>query len=181
MKKAFWKFLFKIAGWKIEGQNPDLKKYVIIIAPHTSYWDFFIGYITRNILGFSADFLVKDQMFKYPIISTFLHSRGAHPVDRTKNNSVVDRVVELFNEKEAFIFTVTPEGTRSYVDRWKSGFYRIAVKAKVPIVTVGFDFENKTVIFKEPYWPKDDWESDSEVFLSFYRKIKGKHPEKGIK
>jgi len=181
MKRAFWKFLFKISGWRIEGRNPELKKYVIIVAPHTSYWDFFVGYITRNALGFRTDFLVKDEMFKYPLISSFLRSRGAHPVDRNKNTSIVERVVSLFHENEAFIFTVTPEGTRSYVEKWRSGFYRIAVLANVPIVLVGFDFEKKTVYFQQPYWPKNDWEADLELFLAFYRTLKGRHPEKGPK
>ena len=94
---------------------------------------------------------------------------------------MVDQVVELFQQHEEFIITITPEGTRSYVPEWKTGFYRIAHKAGVPIVMVGFDFEHKVVEYREPFYPTGDMEADMEFIKSYYRSIKGKHPEKGVR
>ena len=92
-----------------------------------------------------------------------------------------DQVVELYDKHEEFVITITPEGTRSYREEWKTGFYRIAEKAKVPILIVGFDYGNKVVELKELFYPTGDMEKDIEYIKDYYRSIKGKHPELGVK
>ncbi|MEQ8471863.1 MAG: lysophospholipid acyltransferase family protein [Marinoscillum sp.] len=180
MIKAFFKLCFKLTGWKMKGHRPNLKKYVVIVAPHTSNWDFFVGVAARSISGLRSDFLAKNSLFKIPLVGWFLRKIGGHPVDRTKKLKMVDQVVELFNQHEEFVITITPEGTRSYNPDWKTGFYRIAHRAGVPIVMVGFDFEHKTVEYKEPFYPTGDIDKEVEEIKDYYRSIKGKYPEKGV-
>ncbi|WP_425391374.1 1-acyl-sn-glycerol-3-phosphate acyltransferase [Ekhidna sp.] len=178
--------LYKFFGWKVDGKKPDLKKYVIIVAPHTSNWDFFVGWGARNVIGFHPNFLAKKELFKIPLVGLFLKSIGGVPVDRKnkrKSTQLVDQVVDLFKTREEFVMTITPEGTRSYSPRWKTGFYRIAVKAEVPIVKIGFDYATKTVFIDEPYNPPAGADMDTEIekIKDYFRKFTGKNPEDGVK
>jgi 1-acyl-sn-glycerol-3-phosphate acyltransferase len=180
VKKYFFLFWFNLFGWKIEGEIPKEKKFVIAVAPHTSNVDFFVGLAAKHIVFLKSDFLAKDSLFKIPGLGWFLKSIGGHAVDRSKNNSLVDQVVDLFNQKEEFVMTVAPEGTRSYNPNWKTGFYHIADKAKVPIQMVGFDYKNKKVTFPEVFYTSGDKDSDIEMMKTYFRGIKGRHPEKGV-
>ena len=172
------KFIFKtILGWKLVGVFPkDLKKYVIIAAPHTSWQDFPIGILARNSSGIKINFIGKDSLFKGPFGFVF-RSLGGTPVDRSQNNNLVDAIVDVFNSKEEFRLALSPEGTRKKVERWKTGFYYIAKGAKVPIVMATLDFGKKQVKISEPYHPTDDIEKDFEYFKSFYKGVLGKKPE----
>lgn len=172
---------FRLAGWKVSGKKPDLKKYVVIVAPHTSNWDFFVGWSARNIIGFRPNFLAKNSLFKIPFVGWFLKFIGGVPVDRSKNTNMVDQVVKLYKEKEEFIMTITPEGTRSYSPKWKTGFYRIANLAGVPILKIGFDYATKTVFLDELFYPTGDMEKDIETLKDYFRQFKGKNPEDGVR
>jgi 1-acyl-sn-glycerol-3-phosphate acyltransferase len=180
-KKVFFQFWFWLFGWKVVGKAPSLKKYVIVVAPHTSNVDFFVGLAAKHIIDLRSHFLAKHSLFKIPLVGPFLKSIGGHEVDRSKHNSLVDAVVDLFNTNERFAMTVTPEGTRSYVKRWRTGFYHIAEKAGVPIVMIGFDYGTKTVEVKEPFLPSGDRDKDFEKMKEYFRSIKGRHPEKGVR
>lgn len=180
MRRIFYEFWFDLFGWKVQGKKPELKKYVIVVAPHTSNWDFFVGLAARNIVGLKSNFLAKKSLFDTPIVGWVLRQLGGHPVDRSRNTNMVDQVVALFDAHEEFVMTLTPEGTRSYNPNWKTGFYRIAHQAGVPIVLVGFDYEHKVVEFKEPFYPSGDIEPEIEQIKAYYRTIKGRHPEKGV-
>ena len=182
MRRAFFTFIFNIWGWKVKGQQPSEKKYVIVVAPHTSNMDFFVGVCVKYMLpNFKPNFLAKNSLFKIPLIGWFLSSIGGHAVDRSKKLNMVDQIVEIFEKNERFIMTITPEGTRSYVENWKTGFYFVAVKAKVPIVMAGFDYEHKIVELKEPFYPSGNVEEDMEKMKSYFRSIKGKYPHLGVK
>ncbi len=176
--------LYKLFGWKVQGKKPDEKKYVIIVAPHTSNWDFFVGWGARNVIGFRPNFLAKRELFKIPLVGWFLKFIGGVPVDRKskkKSTQLVDQVVTLFNERDEFVMTITPEGTRSYAPKWKTGFYRIAHQAGVPIVKIGFDYGTKTVFLDEPYYTKGNMEEEIEEIKDYFRQFKGKNPENGVK
>lgn len=173
--------LYKLFGWKVDGKKPDLKKYVIIVAPHTSNWDFFVGWGARNVIGFRPNFLAKNSLFKIPFVGWFLQFIGGVPVDRSKNTNMVDEVVKLYSEREEFIMTITPEGTRSYSPKWKTGFYRIAHQAKVPIVKIGFDYATKTVFIDKPFTPSGDLESEIEKIKDYFKQFTGKNPEDGVR
>ncbi len=176
--QGFSKFIFiNILGWKLTGNFPsDLKKYIVIAAPHTSWHDFYIAILARNVSGEKINFIGKNSLFKGPF-GFFFRWLGGTPVDRTQSNNLVDAIVQIFDSKEKFRLGLSPEGTRKKVEKWKTGFYYIAKGAKVPIVMATLDFENKQVKVSEPYYTTDDKEKDFAHFHSYYKSVKGKHPE----
>ena len=156
------------------------KKYVIAVAPHTSWWDFVIGVLARSALHLeNTRYLGKSQLFRPPFGWIF-RMLGGTPVDRSSSHDVVEQVVKIFNAHEEFILALAPEGTRKKVEKLRTGFYYIAKRAGVPIVPVGFDFEKKMIIIGEPRLTTDDFDGDMESLLSFYKVIKGKIPELGL-
>lgn len=172
------KFIFStILGWKVVGDFPrDIKKYIIIGVPHTSWKDFPIAILTRSVVRLPIDFLAKASLFKPPF--GFIYKwLGGTPVDRSKSNNFVDAVVKIYNEKEEFRLALSPEGTRKYTKKWKTGFYYIAKGANVPIVMFAFDFENKQIVVAEPYYVTDDMKKDFDHFLNFYKDIVPAKPE----
>ncbi|MGJ8743220.1 1-acyl-sn-glycerol-3-phosphate acyltransferase [Polaribacter sp.] len=176
--KTIARFIFfTLLGWKIENIFPSTpKKYVVIAAPHTSWVDFPVAILTRMSLGTMIHFIGKNSLFKSPFGFMF-RALGGTPVDRTKSNNLVDAVIDVFNAKEEFRLALSPEGTRKKVEKWKTGFYYIAKGANVPIVMATLDFENKKVKISEPYYTTDNKEKDFEFFRSFFKDVKGKHPE----
>lgn len=176
MLQTFCKTILKFAGWKIDGALPTEPQYIAIVGPHTSNWDFILGVLARGALGHEIHFLGKHQLF-IPPWGWFFKAIGGTPVDRRKSNNLVDAVAQLFKHDPNFKLALAPEGTRSAVKRWKTGFYHIAVAAKVPIVTVGLDFDNSRVVIPPTIAPTGDIEQDMNTILSFYRTIKGRHPK----
>ena len=180
MIRWFLKWAFETAGWKIEGGLPaDEKKFIIIIAPHTSLWDFPVGICVRAIVRAKVSYLAKKELFKFPL-SVFLRWLGGHPVDRGKSGKLVDAVVDIYNSRESFAIALTPEGTRKQVSKFKTGFYYIARKAKIPIVMIGFDYSKKVVKFHEPVFVSDNQQQDMEMIMGFFKDFQGRHPELGI-
>ena len=164
-------------GWKLVGNFPShLKKYVVIAAPHTSWQDFPVAILARNVSGERINFIGKDSLFKGPFGWLFKALGGA-PVDRSKSNNLVDAIIDIFNSREQFRLGLSPEGTRKKVDKWKTGFYYIAKGADVPIVMATLDFGKKQVKVSEPYNPTDDKEKDFAYFHSFFEGVQGKKPE----
>ena len=178
MFRALSKLIFRIVGWKITGVLPggEVKKSVLIEIPHTSSWDFFIGILTRSILNVRIKYVMKSSMFKPPFGWFFRWTDGI-PVDRSKSTNFVDGVIDLYNQQESLHIILSPEGTRKYVDKLKTGFYYIALGAKIPIVMVAFDYEKKEVRFREPFYPSGDKEKDFVVIRDYYKHVKGKIPE----
>ena len=128
-------FLLRILGWRLEGEIPkDVHKCVIVMGPHTSNWDFFIGRLGFFALGVKAYFLMKKELFFFPL-GFFLKYLGGIPVDRKGNTTqnITDLAVSYFNKNEKMFLVFTPEGTRSYNSKWKTGFYYVSLKANVPI------------------------------------------------
>jgi len=174
-----WLF-FKLAGWTIVGDFPkDVKKYIIVVAPHTSGWDFLIGLLVRSIKQVEAYFIGKDSLFKPPLGWLF-RALGGYPVDRSKRTNFVDSVVDLFNSKESFAIAIAPEGTRKRVEKLKTGFYYIALGAKIPIVLGKLDYEHKIVEIAEPMYLSGNIDHDFEKIVSFFRGVKGKYPENSV-
>lgn len=181
MLRIIYSFLLKRMGWTFEGDfEPRPSKFIVIVAPHTSNLDFVIGVMARSKLRLtSTKYLGKSQLFRFPYGFIF-RALGGYPVDRTKHNNLVDAVVELFNSKEKFSIALAPEGTRSKVDRIKTGFYHIAKKVNIPIFLVGFDYGRKTIVIKEPMWPGGSALDDFRTIIQFYSTIQGKQPELGV-
>jgi 1-acyl-sn-glycerol-3-phosphate acyltransferase len=181
MLRPVYLLVFKLLGWKVEGDFPHhIKKYIVAVAPHTSNWDFPLGVMARSILRIQkARFLGKHSLFKPPF-GWFFRSLGGYPVNRSGSHDVVQQVVDIFNAHEDFILALAPEGTRKKVDKLRTGFYYIAKGAGVPIVPVGFDFSAKRVVIGSPMLPSDDFNGDMNLLLAFYRKMKGRNPELGL-
>lgn len=177
MQKLAAFIYFKIMGWRLVGDFPSyLKKCVIIVVPHTSNMDFFLGLIVRKVWNEEINWIGKKSLFKAPY-GWFFRWVGGAPIDRTKNSDTVGATVALFQERKKFRLTIAPEGTRKKVDQWKTGFYYIAKAAQVPVVLVAFDFGNKQVKVSEPRLTSDDKEADFKAYEDFFKGIKGKVPE----
>ena len=170
-----------IWGWKVTGYNPvELPKFLFVVVPHTSNWDFLVGYFASRMLGLESRFFAKKSLFKFPY-GWFFRYLGGYPVERKKNINQVDAIANIFNSHENFSAVITPEGTRSYNPNWRTGFYYIAEKASLPIVLAGFDYPTKTVIINPPFQTTGNLEADIEKMKAFGRTIRAKFPENGIK
>jgi len=173
------KLIFGLTGWKAVGAPPpDTPRYVMICAPHTSYWDGFWMLGCASILGLDLRFLGKHTMFKGPL-GWLLKGLGAVPVIRSQRQNTVQQVAEWFRSSDAFLLGVAPEGTRKLTAGWKTGFYWIAMEAKVPIVCAFIDYGTRTGGFTgDLIRPTGNMEADFELFRKAYAKIKPKFPEK---
>ena len=177
-----WNLFLQMQGWKIHGEFPyHLKKCVIAVGPHTSAWDFVVGLAVRSKLKlYHLNFLGKAELFKGRF-GFFFRKLGGFPVDRFSNNNVVDQVAEQFRIRDQFVLALSPEGTRKKVDKLRTGFYHIALKAGVPIVLAGFDFGRKEISFSEPFLPTGNMEEDFKKIIHFFADKEGKIPEYGLK
>jgi 1-acyl-sn-glycerol-3-phosphate acyltransferase len=178
MVKLIAKFIFQtLWGWRFSEVYPrEIKKSVIVVMPHTSNWDFPIGILTRPIIDLDSRFVAKSSLFWFPL-GAILRAMGGVAVDRSKKTNFVDAVAALFEGKESFKITLTPEGTRSKVTQLKSGFYYLAIKAQVPIVMCKFDWGKKEVGFSQPFYPTGDYDADLPKILAYFKGVKGKNPE----
>ena len=169
--------MFRLAGWRVEGTLPDLPKYVIIGAPHTSNWDFilFLGVIFR--LRANVRFMGKAELFKKPI-GWFFRWSGGIPVDRSKSSGLVEQMVDACNQSEKFILTIAPEGTRHGVKEWKRGFYHIAKSTGIPIVMAKVDGRHKTMRVGEIFYPTGDMEADMKAIKDAFKGLAGINPPK---
>ncbi len=179
MFNAISKWLLKLWGWKIEGEYPHhLPKFVLIVMPHTSNWDFPVGLLVRGALKADIKYVGKASLFRPPLGWLF-RKLGGYPVDRSKSNNYVDAVVDIYNREERFVVTITPEGKRRRTDRLRSGFYYIALGANVPIVPVKFDWGEMVVGIGAPFYPTGDYDKEIEDILAFFKGAKGYNPEWG--
>lgn len=149
MTAAVARAMMLLTGWRFEGELPNLRKFVLIVAPHTSNWDFPVGVMAMFALGLRGTFLGKDTLFKPPFGFIF-RWLGGIPVDRKSSNNVVDQTIEYFRTRDKIILALSPEGTRKKTERWRTGFYWVAVGAGVPIVPVAFDFPRKRYVLHPP-------------------------------
>lgn len=181
MKKQFYKFIFlKLMGWKIVGiENAEVKKCILMVMPHTSNHDFYLGIFTRGISGLEMNWVGKKELFRFPF-GYYFRSAGGEPLDRTGGLNKVDSIASIFARKEVFRLAVAPEGTRKGVKEIKTGFYYIALKANVPIVPVTFDWGKKEVNLGKPFFPTGDYESDMQILKKHYEGVIGKIPENMI-
>jgi 1-acyl-sn-glycerol-3-phosphate acyltransferase len=167
---------FKILKWQLVGTFPDLDKCVVIVAPHTSWVDFFLGLLVRSMFNEEINYIGKDSLFRPPF-GWYFRWMGGTPIDRSKSQNKVAAIVKIFNERKRFRLALAPEGTRKKVSDWKTGFYYIAKTAKVPIVMVAFDFGKKQVKVSEPQTTTENMESDLKKYREFYKGVVGKIPE----
>lgn len=171
------RFFMRLFGWRIDGRLPDIPKFVLIGAPHTSNWDFvlFLGVVFS--LRVNVHFMGKVELFRSPI-GWFFRYCGGIPVDRKKSTGLVEQTVKAIQESKEFILVITPEGTRHQVVEWKRGFYHIAKEAGIPIVIGIVDGRHKTVQLGQVFHPTGDIEADMKAIQSYFTGAVGIHPRK---
>jgi 1-acyl-sn-glycerol-3-phosphate acyltransferase len=179
MKQKLSLFILRLFGWRIKGRYPkELPKGVLIVIPHTSNWDFPLGILVRTAIAADIKFVAKSSLF-HPAFGWFFRWLGGYPVERKKSTNYVQSMVNIFNKEPRFHIVIAPEGTRSRVERLKTGFYYIAKGAAAPLILCRFDWGRKEVFFGEPFFPTDDVEADFQKIDSFFRGVRGKRPELG--
>lgn len=159
--------------------KPWPEKYVIIVIPHTSNWDFPLGLLVRSAIGEDVRYVGKDSLFKPPFGFLF-RWLGGIPVDRSQRTQFVDAVIDKFEEPGSMKICIAPEGTRKRVDKLKTGFYYIAKGAGVPILFCKFDYGQHVVGISEPYYTTDDQEADFAALYAYFQGVRGKNPEYGF-
>lgn len=178
--KFLSRLLLKLLGWRlIVDIPPELKKYIVAVAPHTSWKDFPLGLLVRSAMDRRIYYLGKKELFDSPIGFLFRWT-GGKPVDRKQSSGLVQQVAQHFAENETFAIALAPEGTRKKVSNLKSGFYFMAREARVPVIPCLFDYGNKTVHFIEPFMPTDDVEKDLDTLWEIFRDVKGAVPQYAI-
>jgi 1-acyl-sn-glycerol-3-phosphate acyltransferase len=176
----FGRQVLRLLRWSFEGGIPNVSKAVVIVAPHTSNCDFIVGAAAMFALDLEASFLGKHTLFK-GLLGAFMRWLGGIPVDRTGGGTgVVDDMVQRFDRADALILALAPEGTRSAVDRWKTGFHAIALRAAVPVVPVTLDYGRRQIRIAEPFKVTEDIAADTEKLQRFFSDSSGRRSDKGI-
>ena len=178
MKKLLSKLFLKIMGWNLVGEVPkEIKKAVMVCAPHTSNWDFPLALASFFIADIKVNYFIKKSWFFFPM-NLFFKVTGGVPVDRTKNHGLVNSMTLLLEKSDEMIIVVPAEGTRSWVSKWKTGFYHIAKSANVPIIMGFVDFKMKEVGFGPMFNVSGDFDKDMSKIQAFFANKSGRFPEK---
>ncbi|WP_448568732.1 1-acyl-sn-glycerol-3-phosphate acyltransferase [Thalassotalea ganghwensis] len=167
--------LLKWFGWQVIGALPNRQQFIIAVAPHTSNWDFFLGLAVMFRLQLNVKFLGKHSIFIWPIKSLLVRFGGI-PVERSHHHGVVGQMVDLFNQKIPLVLALAPEGTRSKVYKWKTGFLHIAHQANIPVVPIAFDFAKKTVEIMPARSISNNIEQERVAFQQLFTQVCAKNP-----
>ncbi len=169
--------LYKRLGWTKDVTVSLPKKYIICLAPHTSNWDLILGQLYAHAEGMKSNFLMKKEWFFWPLGPIF-RKMGGIPVWRSKHTSMTDNLAQEAAGRKEFVLCITPEGTRSLNPDWKMGFYFIALKAQLPILLFGVDYERKLIQCTKQVIPRGDLDKDIRDIKLYFKDFKGKKPEK---
>jgi 1-acyl-sn-glycerol-3-phosphate acyltransferase len=162
--------------WRADGGFPDTPKLVLAVAPHTSNWDFFVGIFIDFALDLDAHWLGKSTMFRWPV-RRLLKALGGIPIFRSEKHNMVDQCVVAFASTDALVLAIAPEGTRKKVAEWRTGFWHIARKARIPILLVSFDYKRRVVTFGPMVTPSDDLAADLAMMKAHFAPISGRNPD----
>jgi 1-acyl-sn-glycerol-3-phosphate acyltransferase len=171
--------VLKLMGWGYGGTFPCCSKMIIVIAPHTSNWDFVLGLAVAFNLRLKISFFGKHSIF-IPPFDRLLRGIGGIPIERSANHGVVDSMAERMREADEMILCLSPEGTRSPIFPWKTGFLHIAHKANVPIVLVSFDYKKKLIEFGPMHNISDNTQNELDRIYLHFEKVQGKYPDKTL-
>jgi 1-acyl-sn-glycerol-3-phosphate acyltransferase len=168
--------ILRLVGWRITGQLPDTEKMIVIAAPHTSNWDWALAMPSLFALGVRINYLIKDTAFWWPA-SLLLKATGGIPVNRREPAGMAEDVSRRIREAERIIMVITPEGTRARVEKWKTGFLRIAQLAEVPVVQLSWDYPSRTIHLGPVAEVSGDFEADIARIRAYFRAFTGRNPE----
>lgn len=184
--KLLARFVFWIMGWKISGgMPPGVRKAVLIAIPHTSNWDLLYARAAFYLMDVPVRFTIKKEVMVGPL-GWLISALGGIAIDRQRvsgkrKQTYTEAMVQMLKERDELVIMVTPEGTRSYAPKWKSGFYHIAIGAGVPILVGFLDYERKTAGIGPTIYPNGQMEQQIEEMKAFGRTITGKYPDQGIR
>lgn len=177
IKKRLGQLFFGLMGWKLDARiQPEMKHSLMIAAPHTTNWDFVYTMAAFWAMGMPFKYFIKDSYTK-SIMGWFFHWTGAIGVDRSQRSNLVQHAINLFREREELVILITPEGSRSWAEKWKLGFYHIATGAQVPLTLAYIDYEKKIAGVARLLYPSGNLHRDLDELQEFYRDFKGKFPE----
>jgi 1-acyl-sn-glycerol-3-phosphate acyltransferase len=166
----------RLLGWHVEGKLPELQKYILIGAPHTSNWDFVLFLVVIFHLRANVKFMGKAELFRNPLFGWFFYWCGGIPVDRKKSQGLVEQMVEACGKSDRFILTIAPEGTRHFVSEWKMGFYHIAKSAGIPLVMAVVDGRKKEVRVGQVFHLTENMDADLKTIKGFFEGVVGINP-----
>ncbi len=166
----------RLSGWRFQGPFADVGRAVLIVAPHTSNWDFPVGLMAKFAMRLGVHWMGKHTIFRWGLGHVW-RPLGGIAVDRRAPQGVVTGVLEQFKQRERLLLGIAPEGTRKYVAQWKSGFYRIALAAGVPILPIAFDYRRRLVIFFPLFHPTGDYEADLAQLKRHFTRDMAYRPE----
>lgn len=169
--------ILKMAGWSVDISTPDYPKCIICVAPHTSNWDFILGKLAYSAVGRHAGFLMKESWFFWPLGPIF-RAIGGVPVPRQRGSALTAELVGRFRSSTRMALAITPEGTRSRVSQWRTGFLRIAMDADVPIVLGAIDYGRKRIVIDTEFVPTGDIDADLNAIKRYYRQFTALYPDK---
>ncbi|RME87819.1 MAG: glycerol acyltransferase [Anaerolineae bacterium] len=179
MEQPWWQRLARLSlrlrGWKLVGKLPPTRKYLIVGAFHTTNWDFPIALAIMGGLGIRPRWIGKDSLFR-GAMGGVMHRLGGIPVVRGARRNFVAQVVDLYNRSHKLVIAIAPEGTRRFVDHWKTGFYYIALGAKIPIAFGFADYPRRVCGVGGYFTPSGDPDADLDVLRAFYADKVGKFP-----
>ena len=173
----FARMLLKLFGWRVVNEMFPVPKAVLVGGPHTSNWDGFVTMTAMFAVGLDARIMVKDSAFVGPL-GWLLRWVGCVPINRASAQRVVEQSVDLYRQHQKLVFIISPEGTRNNADSWKTGFYRIALAAQVPIVAATADYRKKEVCFAALLHPTGNLEQDLAQLYQIYRPVTARHPQR---
>lgn len=173
----FASLLLRLSGWKVKITVPDYPKCIICVAPHTSNWDFILGKLAYASVGRKAGFLMKEAWFFWPL-GYFFRALGGIAVPKVRGSQLSELIIRKFHESKRMHLAITPEGTRSRVTRWRTGFLHIAQEAGVPIVLGAIDASTRQIIIEQEFKPTGDMEADMRAIKSYYSGFTAIYPEK---
>ncbi len=159
----------RLMGWKLVGDFPTLNKFIVAVVPHTRNFDFIVGVLTRAVLNEEINYVGKKELFN-PFTGWFFTAMGGAPINRGTNENKVNAIADVFNKRNRFRLAIAPEGTRKRGERWRTGFYYIALKANVPILLVNFNYQLKKVSFLKLFYPTGDIKKDLAVMEEYFDK-----------
>lgn len=173
-RRKLCRSVLRACGWRLVGTFPDTPKLVLIVAPHSSWWDGIWGLLMKAAIGADVNFMAKRELFR-GALGALLRRLGGMPIDRGAAAGVVEQMIEAFAQRETLWLGIAVEGTRRHVPRWKSGFWHIAHDACVPVFPVAFNYPDKTIRLGPLTAMSNDMVADTETLRAFYQPFRGKY------
>jgi len=174
LRRRTCRAILKLCGWGLGGEFPDVPRLVLIVAPHSSWWDGIWGLLIKVGIGADVHFMAKQELFRGPL-GSLLRRLGGMPIDRGAAKGVVEQMADQFRQRDTFWLGIAPEGTRKPVTRWKSGFWHIARDAGVPVFPVAFHYPDKTIQLGPLLDTSADMDADLARLRAWYAPFRGKH------